>query len=114
MSCFSFVTGERRAQFGWVLDNGVVYPVRRAAFHAVVNDDGVTPEGCKASLFTQGNRGYQVSGTCRASALMGGIGWFGVDGVTQFECGGRIGQGYLEIAELKTLTREMKAELGLD
>jgi len=114
MSCFSFVTGARRAQFGWVFDNGVVYPVRRAAFHVLVNDDGVTPEGCTASLFTEGNRGYQVSGTCQASALMGGIGWFGVDGVTQFECGGRIGQGYLEIAELKVLTPEMKAELGLD
>lgn len=114
ISVFSFVTGQRRAQFGWVFDNGTVYPVRRAAFHAVVNDDGMTPEGCTADIFTQGNRGYRVKGTCEASALMGGIGWFGVDGATLFECGGRLGQGYLEVAELKTMTAEMRAELGLD
>jgi hypothetical protein len=114
MSVFSFVTGGKPAQFGWVFDNGTVYPVKRAAFHAVVNDDGMTPESCTAYVFTEAGRGYHVTGTCLASALMGGVGWFGVDGLTQFECGGRIGQGYLEVGELKTMTAPMRAELGLE
>jgi hypothetical protein len=112
-SVFSFVTGQRRASFGWVYDRGELLPVRRAWFHAVVNDDGMTPDGCDAEIFTEGNRGYRLRGTCRGHALMGGKGWFGVDGMTRFECGGRIGQGFLEIAELKAMTAEMAAELRI-
>ena len=44
---------------------------------------------------------------------MGGKGWFGVDAITRFECGGRLGQGFLEIAELKTMTADMAAELHI-
>jgi hypothetical protein len=112
-SVFSFVTGARRASFGWVCDRGEILTVRRVAFHAIVNDDGMTPEGCDAEVFTEGGRGYHVRGVCQAHALMGGKGWFGVDGVTRFECAGRIGQGFLEVAELKTMTAEMAAELGV-
>ncbi len=114
VSVFSFVTGVRRAQFGWVCDAGRVYRVRRADFRAVVNDDGMTPEGCDASIFTEGNRGYRITGRCLASAIMGGKGWFGVDGLTQFECGGRIGRGFLEVGELKSMTPAIRAELALD
>jgi len=112
-SVFSFVTGTRRASFGWVHDRGEVLHIRRVAFHAIVNDDGMTPEGCDAEIFTDAGRGYRVRGVCRAHALMGGKGWFGVDGVTRFECGGRIGQGFLEVAELKAMTADMAAELGV-
>ena len=80
------------------MDNGKTYRVTRAAFHVTVNDDGITPEGCNVSVFTEGNRGYHVRGECGASGLMGGHGWFGVDGLTQFECGGRLGQGYVEVS----------------
>jgi hypothetical protein len=112
-SVFSFVTGARRASFGWVHDHGEVLHVRRVAFHAIVNDDGMTPEGCDAEIVTDAGRGYRVRGACQAHALMGGKGWFGVDGVARFECGGRIGQGFLEIAELKSMTAGMAAELGV-
>lgn len=112
-SVFSFVTGTHRASFGWVFDRGVICHIREVQFHARVNDDGMTPEGCDAEIYTEGNRGYRVRGTCRAHALMGGKGWFGVDGMTSFECGGRIGQGFLEVAELKAMTPAMAAELGV-
>ncbi len=112
-SIFSFVTGPRRASFGWVLDHGRIHLVRETRFHAVVNDDGMTPEGCDVEIYTEGARGYRVRGRAQAHALMGGKGWFGVDGMMRFECGGRLGQGFLEVAELKTMTPEMMAELGL-
>ena len=112
-SVFSFVTGQRRASFGWVLDRGQVYPVKSTKFHARVDDDGMSPEGCDVEVFTQGARGYRVRGEAQAHALMGGKGWFGVDAITRFECGGRLGQGFLEIAELKTMTADMAAELHI-
>jgi hypothetical protein len=111
-SIFSFVTGPRRASFGWVHDAGRVFLIREARFHAVVNDDGMTPEACDIEVLTEGARGYRLRGEARAHALMGGKGWFGVDAITRFECGGRLGQGFFEIAELKTLPPQLAAELG--
>lgn len=112
-SIFSFVTGSSRSSFGWVFDQGRAFSVRQASFRAVVDDDGMTPVGCQAEIYTDGGRGYEVAGSCLGRALMGGKGWFGVDGITRFTCGGRVGQGFLEVAELKAITPEMEAELGL-
>lgn len=41
------------------------------------------------------------------------LGWVGVGGLTRFECGGRLGQGVSEPAELKGPTPAMRAEPGL-
>lgn len=113
-SVFSFVTSFGAEQFGWVYDGGRVFPVLRAAFHATMANDGATPEALSAEVWTEGGRGYGLSGIVRASGLTGGEGWFGVDGLTQFTCGGRLGQGFFEPAELKGPTPAMRRELGLE
>jgi hypothetical protein len=113
ISVFGFVTGTGIYFSGWVLDNGKVYPVLHAAFHAVVADDGATPEGCDAIVRTEGNRVYRVHGESKEAALMGGLGWFAMNGLTRFECGGRMGEGSLEFNALKKLTPAMMAELKL-
>lgn len=113
ISAFGFVTNQGIFPFGWAWDNGQVYPVTGTEFHAIVGDDGATPEGCDAVIRTVGNRTYRIRGKCRDAALMGGVGWHAMNGLTEFECGGRIGEGLLEVNELKILTQAMKAELGL-
>lgn len=112
-SVFSFATSFGAEQFGWVFDAGRVHKVYRAIFHSTMANDGATPEAVQADIWTDGGRGYRISGKVLATGLTGGEGWFGVDGLTQFECGGRLGQGFFEPAELKGPTPDMRRELGL-
>lgn len=113
MSAFVFVTNEGLAYTGWVWDDGQVFPVTHAELHSIVNDDGITPEGCDAIIRTVGNRSYRVKGRVIDSALLGGVGYCVKNGLTEFECGGRIGEGILELNELKGPTPAMLAELNL-
>tara|TARA_R110000772_G_scaffold210473_2_gene321165 strand:+ start:3345 stop:4265 length:921 start_codon:yes stop_codon:yes gene_type:complete len=113
-SIFSFATSFGNDQLGWVYDAGQVFHVQRAEFHSTIANDGATPEAVSVDIWTEGGRGYRVSGTVLASGLTGGEGWFGVDGLTRFECGGRLGQGFFEPAELKGPTPAMSKELGLE
>ncbi|MDE2436649.1 MAG: hypothetical protein KGM49_10350 [Sphingomonadales bacterium] len=113
-SVYSFATSFGTEQFGWIVDNGRVHRVTRAAFRSEIADDGASPLGVRADIWTHDNRGYRLSGTVKATGLTGGEGWFGVDGLAEFECGGRLGQGFFEPAELKGPTPAMRQELGLD
>lgn len=113
VSAFGFVTNQGIFPFGWVWCDGQAHLVTGAKFGAQVGDDGATPEGCDAVIRTTGNRAYRIRGKVRDSALMGGVGWYAKNGLTEFECGGRIGEGFLEFNELKVMTAAMKAELNL-
>lgn len=112
-SVFSFVTSFGAEQFGWVFDRGKVHRIVRADFSSVIANDGATPLSVGVDIWTNDGRGYRLSGQVRATGLTGGEGWFGVDGITEFECGGRLGQGFFEPAELKGPTQQMRKELGL-
>jgi len=112
-SVFSFATSFGTEQFGWAYDKGRVHRVVRANFQSVIGNDGATPLSVDVDLWCEDLRGYRLSGTVKATGLTGGEGWFGVDGLTEFECGGRLGQGFFEPAELKAPTPAMRLELGL-
>jgi hypothetical protein len=112
-SVFSFVTSFGAEQFGWIYDNGRTHWVSRATFRSEIANDGATPIALKADVWTSKGRGYRLSGKVKATGLTGGEGWFGIDGLTEFECGGRLGQGFFEPAELKGPTAAMRQELGL-
>lgn len=113
MTAFGFVSNTGYFPFGWVWHDGQVHKVTSAEFNAIVADDGITPRGCDARIETDTGRTYRVKGSARDAALMGGLGWHAMNGLTQFECGGRIGEGFLEVNELKILTADMKKELGI-
>ncbi len=66
--------------------------VTDVSFDAVVADDGISPKGCDARVVTASGRKYRVKGRVRDTALMGGVGWHAMNGLTEFECGGRIGR----------------------
>jgi hypothetical protein len=112
-SIFSFVTSFGAEQFGWVFDQGRVHRIVRAEFRSTIANDGATPLALAVDAWTADGRGYRLSGEVKATGLTGGEGWFGVDGITEFQCGGRLGQGFFEPAELKGPTPAMRKELGL-
>lgn len=106
-------------RFGYVLDAGQMHPVESATFGVQVGDDGLSPRSLDARVYTTTGRGYHVTGTADANALVGGAGWadggdfFGMNGLMRYACGGRLGEGLLEITELRTPLAHHIAELNL-
>jgi hypothetical protein len=118
-SAFAYNTPTGLKHFGWVFDDGNIYFVRHVNFRAIVADDGFSPSACDALVRTEGGRGYRIAGKVDLSALTGGTAWgggawFAMDGLAQFECGGRLGNGFLEVNELKSLTLAHRKELNMD
>jgi hypothetical protein len=102
--------------YGWAYDAGAVKQVQRYLVPATIAQDGLSPISCDIRIYTAGGGGYHVPGTVDACVLMGGADWtqgdwFGMDGLTQFECGGRLGEGILEICEQKLLSPAQRASL---
>jgi hypothetical protein len=118
-SIYGIDDANTKNRFGYVLDNGVIHPVADATFGAAVADDGVSPQSCDASIWTQTGRGYHVTGRADSHALVGGSGWadggyfFGMNGLMRYECGGRLGEGLFELTELRSPTEAQRAELRL-
>ncbi|GAA4681345.1 DUF7065 domain-containing protein [Gordonia humi] len=112
MSVSGFVTAAGIRVSGYVFD-GEFRAVEHVSFGASVADDGYSPLGCDAQIWTICGRGYHVVGRCEVTDLNShDNGWFAADGLTVFETGGRLGTGMFEVAECKTLTPAMLAALG--
>jgi hypothetical protein len=80
-----------------------------------MGDDGHSPAGCDARIWTQSGHGYHVTGevhTASPSSHLEGF-WF-TDGLCVYECGGRMGAGILEIQELGGPAPWHRGPLGLD
>jgi hypothetical protein len=101
-SAFSFTTPKGRMDFGYVFEGGEFRGVVRMDTGARVADDGHSPVGCDARLWTADGRGYRITGDCQVtSATSHDEGIFFTDGLSVFECGGRLGTGLFEVSELK-------------
>ena len=100
--------------FGYVLDGGVPDPIEAAETGFVIADDGLSPIGNDTVLWTRSGKAWRVTGRVLGTALVGGPGWSGdgffwwMDGLTRFECGGRVGGGILEVSTLKAPTEEIQ------
>jgi hypothetical protein len=104
--------------FGWAYERGAVRRVRRYAVSAEIADDGLSPLSCDIRLHVDGGGGHHLAGRVDSCVLMGGADWtagdwFGMDGLTAFECGGRLGEGIFEVCEMKALTPAQRASLAL-
>ena len=86
----------------------------------MVADDGISPVSNDTLLWTRSGRAWRITGKVIGTAPVGGPGWTGdgfhwwMDGLTRFECGGRVGGGILEVSTLKAPTDEIKAILRAD
>lgn len=107
----------QRFTFGYALVNGEVDPIDGAETGFVIADDGLSPVSSDTLLWTRSGRAWRIGGKMIGTALVGGPGWTGdgfhwwMDGLTQFECGGRIGGGILEVSTLKAPTDKILAIL---
>lgn len=118
-SAFSLATAAGKVQMGYVLDQGSLHPI--VAFDAGVrlSDDGSTPVSADSKIWTSSGRGYRLKAEVIAAALVGGPGWsddsvlLATDGLAQFECGGRLGGGLVEVANHRDITAEQRERLGL-
>jgi hypothetical protein len=113
ISAFTYMTPDGRRDFGWVFDKGTIRKVSRAVFRACVDDDGITPLGCDATIYTDDSEELQVRGHVDASAITGDSAWYSKDGLARFECRGLSGDGILEVNELKSLPPDLREELEI-
>jgi hypothetical protein len=114
-SAFVFNTPKGRMDFGYVYDGGEFRGITRLEMGSRVADDGHSPAGCDARLWTADGRGYHITGTCQVTSVSThDEGVFLTDGMTVFECGGRLGTGIFEVSELAGPTAAHRAQLGLD
>lgn len=101
MSVLTVVTAAGRFPMGFVYDSGTFHGPARVEVGAQVSDDGHSPQGCDARIWTTTGHGYHLTGTvdvASPSSHEGGF-WF-TDGLATFELGGRLGAGILEVHEL--------------
>jgi hypothetical protein len=113
-SAFTFTTPKGRMDFGYVYDDGEFRGITRFDTGARVADDGHSPVGCDARLWTADGRGYHITGACQVTSVSThDEGVFLTDGMSVFECGGRLGTGIFEVNELKAPTAAHRAQLGL-
>ncbi|MGH9043213.1 MAG: DUF7064 domain-containing protein [Acidimicrobiia bacterium] len=99
-SVFTFTTAAGRQDFGYVYDDGRFHAVTRVDTGARVADDGHSPTGCDARIQTEGGRGYRIIGTVGVSSPSSHHDFYITDGLTAYECGGRLGSGIFEVHEL--------------
>jgi hypothetical protein len=112
-SAFTFTTPKGRVDFGYVYDGGEFRGVTHLETGARLSDDGHSPVGCDARLWTADGRGYHITGTCGVTSVSThDEGVFLTDGMSVFQCGGRLGTGIFEVSELSGPTAEHRAQLA--
>lgn len=114
-SAFAFTTPKGRVDFGYVYDGSEFRAITGVDTGARVADDGITPLGCDARLWTADGRGYHITGHSDVTSVTShDEGFFVCDAMTVFECGGRLGTGIFEVNELKAPAPWHREILGLD
>jgi len=117
MSALQIVTpaGPDLVPMGFIYDHGEVHEPVAMTYEARQADDGHTPLGCDARIWTKAGHGYHVTGTVRGASPSSQLeGFWCTDGLATFECGGRLGAGILETQELRGPAPWHRAVLGLD
>jgi hypothetical protein len=98
-------TDDGQRAWGYVCRDGQIDPLTHFEANARIADDGVMPVGCDARLRTASGRGYRLRGEVDTGSLHAHYGnFFMVDGLAEFELGGRRGIGLLETSQLRNLS----------
>jgi hypothetical protein len=117
MSVLQIITeaGPTPVPIGFVYDSGKLHGLERIEFNAEIADDGHSPSGCDAYIWTDAGHGYHVTGEVALSSVSSHFEGFWInDGLTTFECRGRLGAGIFETQELNRPTSWHRDVLGLD
>lgn len=102
------------AEHGYILDRGEFLTVDRIEGEFGMASDGVSVVSADATAWTTAGVAYRLSGRCVDCDVMTQRDSFmNAHGNAVFECGGRVGTGFLIAVELKAPTREHRERLGL-
>lgn len=87
--------------YGFVFDNGTLNMVNHVTFGGRIADDGHSPAGCDARVWTEAGHGYHITGDVHLASPSSHVeGFWFTDGLAVLECGGRLGSGIFEAQEL--------------
>ena len=117
VSAISLVTeaGPLGVPVGFVYEDGELHDLERVSFATRIGDDGHTPLGCDARIWTTTGHGYHVTGETHAASPSSHLeGFWFTDALCVYELGGRLGAGILEVQELNRPAPWHRAQLGLD
>jgi hypothetical protein len=106
--------GPRPLPWGYVYDNGEAHQIEAVTTGARMADDGHSPAGCDTRIWTKDGIGYHVTGQVHTAVPSSHEeGFWMTDGLCVFECGGRLGAGIYEVAELRGVPPYLRGQLGL-
>lgn len=107
--------GPQGIPMGFIYDHGAIHSPVAVTFRSEIGDDGSSPVSCDAHVWTDAGHGYHILGTVRGSSPSSQQeGFWCVDGLATFECGGRLGAGIFETQELRGPAPWHRKVLGLD
>lgn len=93
---------------GFVDDGDTFHGIERIDFGADLYDNGHQPHRCDAHFWTELGRGYHITGHSEVSAPVAhDAGYWMDEGLAEFQIGGRIGAGILEVRERAALPDEL-------
>lgn len=102
--------------FGYVYDKGQIKHLTDVDLALSVSFDNHIPRSAEARVRDAGERGYVVSGEAYGEASLQpfGHGHFVTHRAARFACGGRVGQGLLEMSGPRVIPPQHLATLDLD
>lgn len=102
------------AEHGYIIDRGEFLTVDRIDCEFGMANDGVSVVGAQATAWTTSGVAYRLSGRCVDCDIMTQRDNFmNAHGNAVFECGARVGTGFLIAVELKAPTKVHRERLGL-
>jgi hypothetical protein len=100
---FQMTRTDRHANYGFVVDKGQFHEVAGLEFDVGIASDCVNVKSVNVIVWTKSGRGYSLKGNCADSDLvMMRDGLSSSHGNTVYECGGRVGVGFLDVMGLRT------------
>ncbi|WP_419827578.1 DUF7064 domain-containing protein [Sphingomonas sp.] len=104
-SIYRVVGRDGTQAMGHVFDRGTWHQVRSVDFAIEMASDGVSPLGSIATVWLDDGTGYRLRGRCDGSSVQTQRdGYMMCNACTNYELGGRLGTGFIEVSELKQPT----------
>lgn len=111
---FQMTGPQGRKEYGYALINGQFKSVLALDNEILMTGDGMTPAGVQITAYTEGGEAWRITGRARDTHLMThGPKWMMSHSNLVYECGGRVGTGFLEVSERRVPPIELQDRKAL-
>jgi len=101
LAVMTMSSDETRRDLGWIYDRGEFHPVVKVNAGVRVDDDGLSATDSDTRFWTASGEGYRLTSKVHTTSFNTHEGgYFMSVGLADFELGGRLGAGMVEIQEL--------------